>query len=101
MVQVPRIDVNRTGELVEVEFQAEVFQVGTVFSGRVFDSRRPHEVRQRITEGNADDLAASNTLRVGLGTVANPAVQALWLRRRFLPPTGMASTTCYRLNTIW
>lgn len=88
VVQVPRIDVNRTGELVEVEFQAEVFQVGTVFSGRVFDSRRPHEVRQRITEGNADDLAASNTLSVGLGTVANPAVQALWLSPPLFTPNG-------------
>ena len=88
VVQVPRIDLNRTGELVEVEFQAEVFQVGTVFSGRVFDSQRPHEVRQRITEGNADDLAESNTLSVGLGTVANPAVKALWLSPRLFTPNG-------------
>ena len=88
VVQVPRIDVNRTGELVEVEFQAEVFQVGTVFSGRVFDSQRPHEVRQRITAGNADDRAASNTLSVGLGTVANPAVKALWLSPPLFTPNG-------------
>ncbi len=88
VVQVPRIDLNRTGELVEVEFQAEVFQVGTVFSGRVFDSQRPHEVRQRITEGNADNLAESNTLSVGLGTVANPAVKALWLAPRLFTPNG-------------
>ena len=88
VVQVPRIDVNRTGELLEVEFQAEVFQVGTVFSGRVFDSERPHEVRQRITEGNADDRAASNTLSVGLGTVANPAVKALWLSPPLFTPNG-------------
>ena len=88
VVQVPRIDLNRTGELVEVEFQAEVFQVGTVFSGRVFDSQLPHEVRQRITAGNADDLAESNTLSVGLSTVANPAVKALWLAPRLFTPNG-------------
>ena len=88
VVQVPRIDLNRTGELVEVEFQAEVFQVGTVFSGRVFDSQLPHEVRQRITAGNADDLAESNTLSVGLSTVANPAVKALWLSPPLFTPNG-------------
>ena len=66
--------------MVEVEFQAEVFQVGTVFSGRVFDSQLPHEVRQRITAGNADDLAESNTLSVGLRTVANPSGQGIVAR---------------------
>ena len=37
---------------------------------------------------NADDLAESNTLSVGLGTVANPAVKALWLSPRLFTPNG-------------
>ena len=88
VVEVPRVDLNRTGELVEVEFHAEVFRVGTVFSGRVFDSQRPLEVRQRITEGNADDLAESNSLSVGLASVANRAIKALRLLSPVITPNG-------------
>ena len=52
IVRIPRIDVQRTEELIEVDFQAEVFQFGTVFSGRLFESGHPAEVPQSITAGN-------------------------------------------------
>ena len=88
VVRLPRIDLNHTGELVEIVFQAEIFQVGTVFSGRIFDSQRPFEVHQRITAGNADDLAESNTLSVGLVTVENKAVNAVRLSSPVITPNG-------------
>ena len=49
VVGIPRIHIQRTEELIEVDFRAEVFTFGTVFSGRIFDSQRPHEVPQSIT----------------------------------------------------
>lgn len=88
VVQIPRIDVQRTGELIEVVFQAEVFKFGTVFSGKVFDSARPHEVRQRITPGNADDLAESNSLSVALSRVGEEAIQDLRLSASVFTPNG-------------
>ena len=48
-VGVPRIDQARDGELIEVVFRCEVFKFGTLFSGRVYDSTRPQEVRQVVT----------------------------------------------------
>ena len=39
-----------------VVFTAPVLrEVGTEFAGRVFDTTRPHEVRQRVVPGNATD----------------------------------------------
>ena len=77
VVKIPHIDVQQSGELIEVDFQSEVFKVGTVFAGRVFDSSRPHEVRQRVTEGDADVLADGNTLSVNPTQVSQDAIRAL------------------------
>ena len=38
--------------------------VGTFFDGRVFDSAKPHEVRQQIEPGNAADETESELLSV-------------------------------------
>ena len=76
-VQVPRVDLQSSGELIEVVFQSEVFKVGTVFAGRVFDSQKPFEVRQRVTEGDADPLVEGNSLSVSPTTVSTRAIQAL------------------------
>ena len=51
--------------LVEVDFNAPVLrEVGTVFAGRVFDTAKPHEVRQRILEGEAAAEIESERLSV-------------------------------------
>ena len=76
-VHIPRVDLQSSGELIEVVFQSEVFKVGTVFSGRVFDSEKPLEVRQRVTEGDADPLVEGNSLSVSPTTVGGRAIQAL------------------------
>jgi hypothetical protein len=87
-LSIPRIDLQRTDELVEVDFAVEVFKFGTVFTGRVSDSEKPFEVRQAVTPGDADPLADSNTLSVGLVEVEDKAVNALKLASSVLTPNG-------------
>ena len=60
-----RLDSTQTGALVEVVFTAPVLrEVGTEFAGRVFDTARPHEVRQRVVPGNATDEIEGDRLSV-------------------------------------
>ncbi len=87
-LRIPRMDPQRTEELVEVDFQVEVFKFGTVFTGRVSDSERPFEVQQALTSGDADPLAESNTLSVGLTEVQTKAVNALNLASAVFTPNG-------------
>ena len=75
-VHIPRVDLQSSGELIEVVFKGEVFKVGTVFTGRVFDTTRPMEVRQRVTAGDADPLVEGNTLSVSPGVVGTRTIQA-------------------------
>ena len=65
-VQLPRkLGTTDSGVVLEVVFNAPVLrEVGTLFDGRVFDSTRPHEVRQQIAPGNAADEAESEVLSV-------------------------------------
>ena len=76
-VHIPRVDLQLSGELIEVVFQSEVFKVGTVFAGKVYDSEKPLEVRQRVTEGDADPLVEGNSLSVSPTRVSARAIQAL------------------------
>ena len=64
------------------------FQYGSVFEGRVFDSRREWEVRQRLAGGDADPLVDGNTLSVTLTEVEARAVGALRLSSPALTPNG-------------
>ena len=65
-VQLPRkLGPTDSGAVLEVVFKASVLRaVGTFFDGRVFDSTKPHEVRQQIEPGNAADEAESELLSV-------------------------------------
>ena len=65
-VKLPRkMEVEDSGSLIEIVFNAPVLMVrNTIFDGRVFDSALPHEVRQRIKEGNAADEIESDILSV-------------------------------------
>ena len=87
-VRIPRIDTDQTGELIEVDFQAEVFKFGTVFSGRVFDSVRPEEVHQTLTPGDADPLIDADVLRVDLLRLQQKTIKAMRLSSRVLTPNG-------------
>ena len=87
-LKIPRMDPQQTNDRVEVDFSVEVFKFGTVFTGRVSDSEKPFEVRQAVTPGDADPLADSNTLSVGLVEVEDKAVNALKLASSVLTPNG-------------
>jgi hypothetical protein len=82
------VDPQGTNDLIEVVFQAEVFKFGTVFSGWVFDSTRPHEVRQAVTAGDADPLVDSNTLSVELTLIRPQTIHALRLVSSVFTPNG-------------
>ena len=54
-----------SGTLIEVVFRAPVLrEVGTRFEGRVFHSDHPHEVRQEIVSGDANQDVESDQLTV-------------------------------------
>ena len=65
-VRLPRrLESTDSGALVEVVFTAPVLrEAGTLFEGRVFDTTRPHEVRQRVVPGNATDEIEGDRLSV-------------------------------------
>lgn len=87
-VRIPRIDVRRTGELIEVLFRTRVFDFGRIFAGRVFDSTRPYEVAQAVTAGDADGLVDSNTLRVALRDAEFHTLHALRVQPTVFTPNG-------------
>ena len=86
--QISRVDPLGTNDPIEVVFRAEVFRFGTVFSGWVFDSTRPHEVRQAVTAGDADPLVDSNTLNVELAVIGAQTIGAMRLQATALTPNG-------------
>ena len=88
VVKIPRIDVQRTEELIEVDFAAEIFKFGTVFSGRIFDSERPAEVPQSITAGDADVLDDSNRLSVDLARFGERTIRSLAVNPPVFSPNG-------------
>lgn len=60
-----RLEQTDSGALVEVVFTAPILrEVGTLFAGRVFDTTKPHEVRQRVVPGNATNEIEGDRLSV-------------------------------------
>jgi len=64
VVGFPKMDSGKSGALLEVVFDTIVLRYGTSFSGKVFDSSRPHEARQVVVAGDAADELVSNDLAV-------------------------------------
>ena len=98
VVQIPRIDIQLTTELIEVDFQTEVFKFGTVFSGRLFDSQQPLEVPQSIAAGDADELADSNRLSVELVRFGERAIGSLTLDPPVFSPNGDGVNDAVRID---
>jgi gliding motility-associated-like protein len=60
-----KLEPTDSGALLEVVFNAPVLrELGNVFVGKVFNSSKPNEVRQRINPGNAADEIESDMLTV-------------------------------------
>ena len=97
-MQIPRIDIQLTTELIEVDFQTEVFKFGTVFSGRLFDSQQPLEVPQSIAAGDADELADSNRLSVELVRFGERAIGSLTLDPPVFSPNGDGVNDAARID---
>ena len=87
-LRVPRMDPQQTDERIEVDFHAEVFKFGTVFTGRVSNSEKPLEVRQAVSPGDADPLVDSNTLSVGLIDMEEKSVNSLRIISSVFTPNG-------------
>ena len=87
-VRIPRVDLQGTDELIEVDFRSAIFEFGTVFGGRVADGDRPYEVHQAVTPGDADPLVDGNRLSVALTEVGQKAIHAVRFGSSVLTPNG-------------
>ena len=87
-VQIPHIDVRRSLDLIEIDFKAQVFQYGTVFSGRVSDSTQPYEVGQAVVAGDVDVQNDSATLQVALADVGIESIGRVELGASICTPNS-------------
>ena len=87
-VQFPRMDDRNTGDVVKIVFDARIYDYGSEFRGRVFDSDRPWEVAQLIEAGDADFLTESNSLSVELSSLGSRTLGELRLSTEVLTPNG-------------
>ena len=78
----PRMDQQRTGEQVEVDFWAEVFAYNTHFAGRIRDSTRPFEVAQPVSP------QTTNSLQVALLSLDQSLIGRLALHPPAFTPNG-------------
>ena len=97
-VQLPKIDAQRTEELIEVDFQTAIFKFGTVFSGRISNSEQLHEVPQSLESGDADALSESNVLSVGLTRLGAQAIGDLALMPSVFSPNGDGINDAVRIE---
>jgi hypothetical protein len=88
VLAVPLMDAQRTQEVLEVDFHASVFQFGTVFTGRVFNSQHSAEVPQALAWGDADGVPSSEQLRVDLTELGSGPLGALSVVPGVFSPNG-------------
>lgn len=84
----PRLDVERSGELLEVDVLAEIFRFGAVFEGRVIDSAAPGEIGQLVAAGEANELVDGNQLLVQARTLDDKVLGAVSLSTEAFTPNG-------------
>ncbi len=89
-IVLPNIGQQQTGELLEVDFTAEVFAFSTIFSGRIRNSTRPFEIAQPLTPGDADRRDEHNNLRVELVDLERDIVAEFTVRPAIFTPNGDA-----------
>ena len=87
-LQFPSVDIERTEELVEVGFEAEIFAYDTLFRVGMTSSEQPFEVPQPVIAGNADDLSDSDRLRVALVRIPRRPIHTLRLSPPAFTPNG-------------
>ena len=87
-LQFPRIGSDHNGMLLELTFQARVFDYNTPFAARLSDSEAPFEVPQPVSEGDADELNDSNRTRVALTAIPDRSIRSLRLSSAVFSPNG-------------
>ena len=70
---------------VEIDFEARVLRSGSAFALRVFDSSRPLEVRQSVSEGDANSLIEGDRVSVSTTADASSLLQAVVSPAVFTP----------------
>jgi hypothetical protein len=88
VVGVPKIDIARTEEVVEVDFSGEIFRFGATFAGYVFNSETPVDIQQPVQVGDATALRDGNTLSVQAFSLSSRIVNSLDLDGGVLTPNG-------------
>ena len=88
MLGFPRLDVARSGELLEVDVRAEIFRFGAIFEGRVIDSTAPGEIGQLVAAGEANELVDGNQLLVQAMTLDDKVLGAVSLSTEAFTPNG-------------
>ena len=88
VVHIPRRDHLDTKDLIEIVFHTRIFDYGTVFEGRVFDSTRPWEMPQFLEPGDAAFLAENNSLTVEFVEVGRQALDEIELSTAVFTPNG-------------
>jgi len=91
-IALPRMDQQRTGEQVEIDFHAEVFAYNTRFAGQIRDSTRPFEVAQPVTP------KAINSLQVALLSLAQSLIGRLALNPAVFTPNGDGHNDAVRIE---
>lgn len=84
----PRLDVERSGELLEVDVRAEIFRFGAIFAGRAIDSTAPGEIGQLVAAGEANELVDGNQLLVQAMTLDAKVLGAVSLSTGAFTPNG-------------
>ena len=97
-LELPRIGPDHNGMLIELDFQARVFDYGTPFTARLADSEAPFEVPQPVSEGDADELNDSNRTRVALTTIPDQSIRSLRLSSAVFTPNGDAANDVLRVE---
>ena len=88
VVGLPKLNVDHTEEVVEVDFSGEIFRYGATFAGRVFDSQTPQEIWQPVQPGDATALRDGNTLSVQALALGSRVLGALDLAGGVFTPNG-------------
>jgi len=65
-----------SGTPIEVDFDARVLRSGATFDVRVLDTKQPLAVRQKVDEGDANNLIEGNTISVSTTAGAESLLQA-------------------------
>ena len=98
VIRFSHIGVQRTEELIEVDFEAEVFQFGTVFSGRLSNSEKPEEVPQSVTAGDADVLVDSDRLSVDSKSFWRKNIRSISIESAVFTPNGDGVNDVVEIN---